>query len=127
MAQTQLPLQSQPELFDLYRAGLKTAADLMKASLENAERLQNQQLVAIRTALVEQARTASELGQAKSLDELMAFQTRMAGAQLERTIGLWTSLWQSQMEQAREMMSGMASAQAGLRQESAPKEQRKSA
>ncbi len=127
MAQTQLPLQSQPELFDLYRAGLKTAADLMKASLENAERLQNQQLVAIRTAIVEQARTASELGQAKSLDELMAFQTRMAGAQLERTIGLWTSLWQSQMEQAREMMSGMASAQAGLRQESAPKEQRKSA
>ena len=127
MAQTQLPLQSQPELFDLYRAGLKTAADLMKASLENAERLQNQQLVAIRTAIVEQARTASELGQAKSLDELMAFQTRMAGAQLERTIGLWTSLWQSQMEQAREMMSGMASAQAGLRQESAAKEQRKSA
>ena len=39
--------QPQADLFDLYRAGLKSAADLMKASLESAERLQNQQLVAI--------------------------------------------------------------------------------
>ena len=43
--------QPQAELFDLYRAGLKTAADLMKASLESAERLQNQQLVAMRSAI----------------------------------------------------------------------------
>ena len=34
--------QQQPELLDLYRAGLKGAADLMKATLESVERLQNQ-------------------------------------------------------------------------------------
>ena len=43
--------QPQAEMLDLYRAGLKTAADLMKVSLQSAEKLQNQQLVAIRTAL----------------------------------------------------------------------------
>ena len=62
--------QPQTEFLDLYRAGLKTAADLMKASLQSAERLQNQQLVAIRTALDQQAKTISELGQARSIDEL---------------------------------------------------------
>ena len=75
--------QPQTEFLDLYRAGLKTAADLMKASLQSAERLQNQQLVAIRTALDQQAKTISELGQARSIDELLALQTKMAGAQWE--------------------------------------------
>jgi hypothetical protein len=52
----------QAELFDLYRAALKSAVDLMKLSLENAERLQNQQLAAVRTALEQQAKTVAELG-----------------------------------------------------------------
>lgn len=122
--QNALQYALQPDLFDLYRAGLRTASEMMKASLENAERLQNQQLVAIRSALDQQSRSLGELGQARSLDELMALQTRMAGAQLERTMGMWTSLWQmagenqmaaisqmqSQMAQAREMMAGAASA-----------------
>lgn len=132
--QNALQYALQPDLFDLYRAGLRTASEMMKASLENAERLQNQQLVAIRSALDQQSRSLGELGQARSLDELMALQTRMAGAQLERTMGMWTSLWQmagenqmaaisqmqSQMAQAREMMAGAASAalKPGTRQES---------
>ena len=62
--------QPQTEFLDLYRAGLKTAADLMKASLQSAERLQNQQLVAIRSALDQQSKSISELGQARSIDEL---------------------------------------------------------
>ena len=53
--------QPQAEFLDLYRAGLKTAADLMKASLQNAEKLQNQQLVVIRTALDQQSKAISEL------------------------------------------------------------------
>ncbi|MGH8667994.1 MAG: phasin family protein [Burkholderiales bacterium] len=93
--------QNQPELLDLYRAGLKNAADLMKASLENAERLQNQQLAVIRTALDEQAKSMAELGQAKTMDELLAIQTRMAGAQFERMIGYWAGLAQTQLTQPR--------------------------
>jgi len=102
--------QPQTEFLDLYRAGLKTAADLMKASLQSAERLQNQQLVAIRTALDQQAKTISELGQARSIDELLALQTKMAGAQWERTMGYWTELCQTQIAQARDWMSEAAQA-----------------
>ena len=86
--------QPQAEMLDLYRAGLKTAADLLKTSLENAERLQNQQLVAIRTAIVEQSKTASELGSARTLDELLTAQSRLAGAQIERALGYWSELCQ---------------------------------
>lgn len=102
--------QPQAEFLDLYRAGLKTAADLMKVSLQGAEKLQNQQLVAIRTALDQQAKTISELGQARSLDELLAVQTRMAGVQWERAMGYWTDLCQTQMAQARDWLSEAAHA-----------------
>jgi hypothetical protein len=94
--------QPQAEFFDLYKAGLKTAADLMKASLQSAEKLQNQQLVAIRSALDQQSKTISELGQARSIDEVLALQTRMAGAQWERAMGFWSELAQTQMAQARD-------------------------
>jgi len=86
--------QPQAEMLDLYRAGLKTAADLLKTSLENAERLQNQQLVAIRTLIVEQAKSASELGSARTLDELLSAQSRLANAQIERALGYWSELCQ---------------------------------
>ena len=86
--------QPQAEMLDLYRASLKNAADLLKTSLENAERLQNQQLVAIRTAIVEQTRTASELGSARTLDELLSAHSRLAGVQIERALGYWSELCQ---------------------------------
>jgi phasin family protein len=86
--------QPQAELFDLYRAGLKSAADMMKASLESAERLQNQQLVLIRTAIDQQVKSVDELSRATTLDELMAFQTRLAGDQFERAMSYWGGLVQ---------------------------------
>ena len=93
--------QPQAELFDFYRAGLKTAADMMKASLESAERLQNQQLVAIRTAIDQQAKSVDELARARTLDELMAFQTRLAGDQFERAMSYWGGLVQIASENQR--------------------------
>jgi phasin family protein len=87
--------QPQAEFLDLYRSGLQNAADLMKASLESAERLQNQQLSAIRTALEQQCKAMSELSEAKSFDQLMALQQQMAGANLERAMGYWSSLYQA--------------------------------
>ena len=86
--------QPQAEMFDLYRASLKSAADLFKTSLESAERLQNQQLVAIRTAIVEQGKSASELTAARTLDELLSAQSRIAGGQIERALGYWSDLCQ---------------------------------
>lgn len=103
----------QAELLDLYRSGLKNAADLMKASLESAERLQQQHLSAIRKALEQSTQSLDELSNAKSLDDLMALQQKMAGAQFERVMGYWSNLCQTagesqvatiskQMAQARE-------------------------
>ncbi|MCD6043705.1 MAG: Phasin protein [Burkholderiales bacterium] len=138
--------QPQVEMFDLYRAGLKSAADILKASLESAERLQNQNLVAIRTAIVEQSKSLSELGEAKTLDELMALQARIAGEQFQRTMGYWTNLcqtagqnqlavigqMQAQAANARELLeeaakSAGALASAVVRQPQAKQESRKSA
>lgn len=104
--------QQQTEFLDLYRAGLKTAADMMRTSLQSAERLQNQHLVAIRTALDQQSKSINELGQARSIDELLALQTRMAGAQWERAVGFWSELYQTQMAQARDWLSEAANAAA---------------
>jgi hypothetical protein len=56
-------LESQTTQFlDLYRAGVRTAADLMKASLESAERIQNQQLQVFRAAMEENARLMDYCG-----------------------------------------------------------------
>ena len=85
----------QAEFLDLYKAGLKSAVDLMKASLESAERLQQQQLSAIRTALEQQVQSVNELGNARSIDDLLALQQKMAGAQLERVMGYWTNVCQA--------------------------------
>jgi phasin family protein len=122
--------QPQAEFLDLYRTGLKTAADLMKVSLQNAERLQNQQLVAIRTALDQQSKAASDLGQARSIDELLGLQTRMAGAQWERAMGYWTEFWQTQIAQSRDWLNEASqAASAGVRQaqQQVSKQERKAA
>jgi len=129
---------TQPQEFlDLYKAGFKTAADLMKASLQNAERLQNQQLVAIRTALDQQSKSINELGQARTLDELLSLQTKIAGAQIERAVGFWSELYQAQMAQAQSWFNEVngaaqgaaSSTAAAIRQASRQQEQqhRKSA
>ena len=93
--------QPQADLFDIYRAGLKTAADLVKASLESAERLQNQQLAAIRSVIDRQSRSASELSRAKTMDELVAVQTRLVGQQLEHAASLWSDFCQAAGENQR--------------------------
>jgi len=93
--------QPQADLFDIYRAGLKTAADLVKASLESAERLQNQQLVAIRSVIDQQSKSATELSRAKTLDELLSVQTRIIGQQFENAVSLWSDLFQAAGENQR--------------------------
>jgi phasin family protein len=86
---------SQPEFVDLYRAGLRSSVELMKASLEGMERLQNQQLAAVRAAVEQQSKSSGDLGKAKTLDELIDLQGRLAGAQFERLMGYWSGLYQA--------------------------------
>jgi phasin family protein len=88
-------MQQQAFFFEVYRSGLRAAADMMKTSLESAERMQNQQLEGIRSAMEETVRSTRQLSEVSNLGDLMAVQTRFAGVQVERTIDFWTRAWRS--------------------------------
>ena len=102
----------QTQFFEMYRAGLKNAADVMTATLENARRLQQQQLDALQSAIEDQTRSVRELADVHSMDELMALQTRLASSQLERTIDFWSRLWRAAGDNQLAIM-GQAQAQLG--------------
>lgn len=56
-------MESQTTQFlDLYRAGVRTASEVMKASLESAERIQNQQLQLFRAAMEENVKLMDYYG-----------------------------------------------------------------
>jgi phasin family protein len=102
----------QTQFFEIYRAGLKSAADMMTASLESARRLQQQQLDTLQSAIEDQARSVRELSEVKTVDELMSLQTRFAGSQLERTVDLWARLWRAAGDNQLAII-GQAQAQLG--------------
>jgi hypothetical protein len=102
-------MQPQTQLLDLYRSSLKTMNDVVKTSLETTERLQNQQLQQVRSALEETSKSTSQLGDVRSLDELMAVQARLAGSQVQRTMDFWGSMWRAAGDSQIAMISQMQS------------------
>ena len=113
-------MESQATQFlDLYRAGVRTASDVMKASLESVERMQNQQLQLIRSALEENAKSVSQLAEVKSMDELVALQARLNGSQAQRVMHYWSGVWRaagdSQLAAARLAASQVQAVSGGMR------------
>ena len=126
------------QMFDLYRAGVRTASDVMKASLESVERIQNQQLQLIRAAREENAKSAGQLTDVKTVDELVALQARLTGSQVQRVMDYWSGVWRAagdnQMAAARLAASQVQAVSGSLRdtshaanQEKRPEPQRRSA
>lgn len=101
--------EPQTQIFDLYRSGLRTMNDLMKSSLETTERLQNQQLQQVRTALEETTRSTGQLGDIRSLDDLLAAQAKLAGSQVQRTMDFWSSFWRAAGDSQIALISQMQS------------------
>jgi Phasin protein len=99
----------QAQLFDLYRAGIRSAADMMKWSLEHTERLQQQQLQLIRSALDENARSTNQAAEAKNFDDMMAFNSRLAGSQLGRVAEFWSNWWKAAGEAQKSMIEQVQS------------------
>jgi len=97
----------QAQLIDLYRAGIRSAAEMMKASLEQSERLQQQQLQLIRGALEENTRSGSQAGDVKSLDDIVAYNSRLAGVQLERMTEFWANWWRAAGDTQKSMIEQM--------------------
>jgi len=99
----------QNQFIDLYRASMRSAAELMKTSLENTERLQQQQLELIRTALEESTRSSSQAAEVKSLDDVVALNSRLAGMQLERMTEFWANWWRAAGETQKTFIDQMQS------------------
>jgi len=91
-------IQQQTYFLELYRAGLRTASDIARATIENAQRLHTQQMDVLREALESNARNAGKLSEATSVADLMALQVKLAGAQAEQAIELATRAWRSASE-----------------------------
>jgi phasin family protein len=104
--------QQQTYFLELYRAGMRTASDIAKASLENAQRLQNQQMEALRQAIEVNTRSARQLSEANSLTDLMALQVKLAGTQAEQVAELWTRTWRTASE-TQVAMLGQVQSQVG--------------
>lgn len=88
-------MQNQNQFIDIFRNGIRTAAEVARLSLENGVRLQERQLEIARGLLQEQSRSAEEIARAGSVEELWTLQSRLASAQLGRVVEFWSSLWQA--------------------------------
>jgi phasin family protein len=129
----------QPQFFEIYRAGLKSAADMMTASMESAQRMQEQQLDVLRTAIEDQAKSVREISEVRSVDELMSLQTRLARSQAERTMDFWSRMWrtagdnqmaiigqaQAQLGQVRDHMRDASTTMSNTMRETSQQEHRK--
>jgi hypothetical protein len=101
--------EPQTQFFDFYRSGLRTMNDIMKSSLETTERLQNHQLQQVRSALEETTRSTGQLGEIRTLDELLAAQAKLAGSQVQRTMDFWSQVWRAAGDSQIAMISQMQS------------------
>ena len=92
-------MQPQQTYFlELYRAGLRAASDITKASLENTQRLHSQQVEALREAVESNVQSARQLSEAKSLGDMIGLQVKLAAQQAEQAAELWTRTWRTASE-----------------------------
>lgn len=99
----------QAQFLDLYRASLKTATDFMKTSLEQTERFQQQQLQMVKSALEESSRSGNQVSEVKSLDDIVALNSKLAGNQLERVAEFWSNWWRVAGDAQKSMIDQMQS------------------
>ena len=99
----------QAQFLDLYRASLKTATEFMKTSLEQTERFQQQQLQMVKSALEESSRSGSQASEVKSLDDIVALNSKLAGNQLERVAEFWSNWWRVAGDAQKSMIDQMQS------------------
>ena len=89
------------QLFDIYRNNVRTTAEMMRISLENAMRLQEQQLGMVRNLLDQNAQSAERAAGAQSMEQLVALQSELAGRQLQSLGDFWSSVWNTAAESQR--------------------------
>lgn len=99
--------QPQYEFFDFYRAGLKAAGGTIKTSLEDAQRLRNQQLSAIKESLASHAQVATMVDDAKGFEDLAAVPGKLFDIQCQAVLSYWNGIYQMASESQNEVTSRM--------------------
>lgn len=100
-------MEAQPQFLDLYRSFTRAAIDTMKASLQSTERFHQQQLQIVHGALEQNMKSASELSQARSIDELLSLQSQIAGAQVAQALDVWRGMYRALSDSQITAMSQM--------------------
>jgi phasin family protein len=85
--------ESQKDFVDLFRSNLEGMVTMMRATLDEAERLRTQQLEAIQSALAQNAELGREIAGAGTAEELFALQTKFASHQVDVALGYWSKLF----------------------------------
>jgi len=99
----------QSQFIDLYRNSIKTATDVARSYMENTVRIQQRQLDMAKSALDDSSRSAQQVTEAKSFEDLVSLQSRLAGAQIERVAEFWSSLWFAAADQQKAVIEQLQS------------------
>ena len=86
-------MQTQAQFLDIYRTMARAAADSTKAALQTTERLHQQQLQLVKTALEQNTRAAAQLSEARTLDEVLAAQSQFTGLQVAHAMEAWRAMF----------------------------------
>lgn len=87
--------EQQTYFLEMYRTGARAMSDIANATLENAQRLQEQQSQAMRDALQRNTDGARRLSEARSLGDLLAAQVQLSTAHLQQATDFWTRAWRT--------------------------------
>ena len=99
----------QSQFVDLYRNGVKTAAEAATTTLEKAVQLHERQLGILRNIVDENKRSVDGLADAKTFEDLWTLQSRLARTQLERMAEIWSNVVQTAAEQQKAWIERMQS------------------
>lgn len=86
-------MYSNDQLCEAYRAAMKSAADMMHASLGGFQRLQNCQLEATQQILSAQTEAVKELDAATSIHDLVEIGAQLGWLQYDKFMSCWGSLY----------------------------------
>src|SRR3954469_9162380 len=99
--------KSDNQFFDLYRSGLEAFLDMTRTSVQSAERLREHQVKAINDVFSEAGEAGRQIGSAKSLEELLELQAKLAPTQLEKAMRYWSNLYATGARNQVEIMQQM--------------------
>jgi hypothetical protein len=101
-------MQTQSQFVDIYRSMARAGTESAKAALQNTERLHQQQLQIVRSALEHNMKAANQLAEVRSMDELFSMQSQLIGTQVAQGLEMWRTMlrlfgdgqmtWLSQMQ-----------------------------